>query len=225
VELDGKMYLIDNVEILNISFGGVSLKADRELNIGKEYLLTLVKKGKSIDVKGIAVRSALSSSEERTNGERVTLYTASMKFKDGQTEKIADFLNLIEQHKKEEVPVMVDQRRSVRFHITIPVETVLSHSAKFKVKKISLSGMLIQSEQALEINGMIPMGLSFNAGDPVNFIGRVASCQMANDKGQAYYAIGVEFTDLTDKGRTLLKTFIDDLAVMKANPEEEKADK
>jgi hypothetical protein len=105
------------------------------------------------------------------------------------------------------------------------VETVLSHSAKFKVKKISLSGMLIQSEQALEINGMIPMGLSFNAGDPVNFIGRVASCQMANDKGQAYYAIGVEFTDLTDKGRTLLKTFIDDLAVMKANPEEEKADK
>jgi hypothetical protein len=225
VELDGKMFLIDNVEVLNISFGGVSLKTDRELNIGKEYLITLVEKGKSIDVKGIAVRSALSGSDERTDGKRVTLYTASMKFKDGQAEKIAAFLNLIEQHKREEVPVMVDQRRSVRFHITIPLETMLSHSTKFKVKKISLSGMLIQTEQALGIESMIPMGLSLNAGDPVNFIGRVASCRMAGDKGQAHYEIGVEFTDLTDKGRTLLKTFIDDLAVKKGDPEGEKADK
>jgi hypothetical protein len=48
---------------------------------------------------------------------------------------------------------------------------------------------------------------------------------MAGDQGQAHYEIGVEFTDLTDKGRTLLKTFIDDLAVKKGDPEGEKADK
>ena len=42
VELGGKMFLIDDVEILDISLGGVSLKVDRGLNIGKEYLITLV---------------------------------------------------------------------------------------------------------------------------------------------------------------------------------------
>jgi hypothetical protein len=34
----------------------------------------------------------------------------------------------------------------------------------------------------------------------------------------------VEFTDLTDEGRTLLKAFIDYLAVMEVNAEGEKAD-
>jgi hypothetical protein len=34
--------------------------------------------------------------------------------------------------------------------------------------------------------------------------------------GQTNYDIGVEFTDLTDKDKTLLKTFIDYLALMES---------
>ncbi len=212
VELDGKMFLIDDVDVLDISLGGVSLKLDRGLNIGKEYLITLADKGKSIDVKGIAVHSALRETEERSNGERVTSHTARIKFKDGQTAKIAGILNSIQQLKKEEVPVTDDRRLHVRFRFTIPLDTILSHSAQLRVKKITLSGMLIQSEQALEINSLIPIELSFNTDDPVNFGGEIVTCQMCKDNG-AQYEIGVEFSDLTDKGRTLLKTFIDDLTV------------
>lgn len=219
VELDGKMFLIDDVQLLDISLGGVSLKVDRELNIGKEYLITLVEKGKSIAVKGIAVHSALSETEERANGERVTIHTARLKFKDGQTAKIAGFLNSIQQLKKDEVLVTADRRLHVRFHFTIPLDTILSHSAQFRVKKISLSGMLIQSEQALVINSLIPMGLSLNADDPCNFSGRIVTCQMVQDNGRAQYEIGVEFSNLTDKCSTLLKIFIDDLAVTTGNPE------
>jgi hypothetical protein len=92
------------------------------------------------------------------------------------------------------------------------------------VKEISLSGMLIQTEEALETESMIPMGLSLKADNPVNFIGRVASCRMAGDTGQAPYEIGVEFTDLTDEDRTLLKVFIDYLTEMEVNAGREKAD-
>lgn len=213
VELDGKMSLIDDVEILDISLGGVSLKVDRGLNIGKEYLITLAEKGESIDVKGIAVHSALRETEERANGERVTSHTARIKFKDGQTAKVVGILNSIQQLKKEEVPVTDDRRLHVRFHFTIPLDTILSHSAQLRVKKISLSCMLIESEQALEINSLIPMVLSLNTDDPVNFSGEIVTCQLSKDNERALYEIGVEFSDLTDKGRTLLKTFIDDLAV------------
>ncbi len=225
VELDGKMFLIDDVEILDISLGGVSLKVDRGLNIGKEYLITLAENGKSIDVKGIVIHSAVRWTEERANGERVTMHTARIKFKEGQAAKIARVLNSIQQPKKEGIPAAAERRLHVRFHFTIPLETILSHSAQFRVKKISLSGMLIQSEQALEINSMIPMGLSLNADDPANFIGRIVTCQMTSDNGRALYEMGVEFSDLTDKARTLLKTFIDDLAVTQGDPEAAKADK
>lgn len=222
VELDGKYFLIDNVEILNISFGGVSLNVDRGLTIGKEYLMTLVEKGNRLEVKGIIVRSALSGSEKRADGESVPRYTVSMKFKDGQIHKIADFINSLDQFKKAEKPAMAERRLHVRFHFTIPLETLLSHSAQFKVKKISLSGMLIQGEHALEINSMIPMGLSLNADNPVNFIGRVASCHMTKDKGQTPYEMGVAFSDMTDTGSMLLKTFVDELERTAGTPDGEK---
>ena len=211
VELDGKYFLIDNVEILDISFGGASLKVDRGLTTGKEYLMTLVEKGNRLEVKGIVVRSALSGSGKRASGESVPPYTVSMKFKDGQIHKIADFINSLEQFKKKEKPAMVERRLHARFYFTVPLEMLLSHSAQFKVKKISLSGMLMQGEHALEINSMIPMGLSLNAGNPVNFIGRVASCHKTKEKGPAPYEIGVAFSDMTDAGRMLLKAFVDEL--------------
>jgi c-di-GMP-binding flagellar brake protein YcgR len=212
LEINGKMSLTDKVEILDISLGGIALKADRRLNIGKEYLIKLQEKGKTLDVRGIVVRSELSGIEERGNGERVSIYTAGMTFKEGSADKIADFLKPIEQHSKKDMPGMVDRRLNVRFNITTPREEILSYPAQFKVNEISLSGMLIQTQQTLAIESMIPMRLSLNADNPVNFIGRVASCRMTGDKGQALYEIGVEFSDLTDKDRTFLRTFIDYLA-------------
>jgi len=213
MEINGKMILADRVEIIDISLGGVALKTDRRLNVGKEYFIKLGDKGKSIDVKGIIVRCELSKIEERSNGKRVSIYTAGMMFKDVSPDTIADFLNSIEQDKKEAMPVRVDRRLAVRFYITTPWEKTLCFPAEFKVKEISLSGMLIQTDQALEIESMIPMGLSLKPGDPVNFVGRVASCRMTEAAGQAHYEIGVEFKDLTDKDRTSLKTFMDYLAV------------
>jgi hypothetical protein len=82
------------------------------------------------------------------------------------------------------------------------------------VKTISLGGMLIQTDQALKKESKVPMGLTLNDGTSVNFIGRVVSCHMKEDKGQTHYDIGSEFTDLTDKDKTLLQKFIDQLATM-----------
>jgi len=213
MELNGKMIMAQKVEIIDISLGGIALKTDKRLNVGREYLIKLGDKGKSIDVKGMIVRCELSTIEERSNGKRISIYTAGMMFKDVSPDTIADFLNSIEQDKKEAMPVMVDRRLAVRFYITTPWEKTLCFPAQFKVKEISLGGMLIQTEQALGIESMIPMGLSLKADNPVNFIGRVASCRKTEDKGQAHYEIGVEFKDLADTDRTSLKTFIDYLAV------------
>ena len=91
-EISGRLSLTDKVEIIDISFGGVSLKADRRLNIGKEYLFTLGDKGNRLVVKGIVARCKLSGIEERYNGERALIYTAGMRFEEGSADKIADFI-------------------------------------------------------------------------------------------------------------------------------------
>jgi hypothetical protein len=92
IEINGTLSLTDNVEIIDISFGGVALKVDRRLNIGKECLFTLEDKRKSIDVKSIVVRCKLSGFEERYNRDRVSIYTAGMRFQEGSADTVADFI-------------------------------------------------------------------------------------------------------------------------------------
>jgi Tfp pilus assembly protein PilZ len=215
-DVNGKMGLTDKVEVLDISLGGVALKADRRLNIGKEYMIKLQEKGKTLDVKGIVVRSELSGIETRGHGETASIYTAGLVFKDGFVDKIADFLRPIEQNKKKNSPAVVDRRFNVRFNITTPGKHILSYPLQFKVRSISLGGMLIQTQQSVEINSTIPMELSLNAGQAVTFVGRTIACTMTEIAGQANYDVGVEFTDLTDKDKALLKTFIDNLAELEA---------
>ena len=224
IEINGKMSLADKVKIIDISLGGIAIKADRRLNIGREYTIRLEDKGKIIDVKGVVVRSELSGIEERSKGEPVSIYTAGMLFKEGQAAKVDHFLKSIDQNKKSAVPVTVDRRLAVRFNITAPGEQTLSFPAQFKVKEISLSGMLIQTDQMLANGSMIPMGLSLSADDHVTFNGRVASCRTMEYQGQVHHEIGVEFSDLTEKDRSLIKTFIDYLTTMEQNAQGKRAD-
>jgi len=116
IDLSSKMTLVSKVEIIDISLGGVALKVDRKLNIGKECLVILEYKGKHINAKGIVVRSELIGIEEKADWETITIYSVGLSFKDESADKVKDFLALIENNKKTQVPVQSDWFcRDVRF--------------------------------------------------------------------------------------------------------------
>jgi PilZ domain len=207
-DLMGKMSLSDKVEILDIGLGGVAFKADRRLNPGREYTIKLQDKGNTLNVSGTIVRSELKGIEARDSGESVSIYAVGMQFKDGSADQVADFLKSIVQKQKETAPLPGERRLNVRFQITDLNEHILSYPANFNVKTISLSGILIQTDQALGIDSNVPMELSLNDGTSVNIIGRIVSCHTKENKGKTLYDIGSEFADLTDNEKTLLQTFI-----------------
>ena len=211
-KIQGKMVLAKKVDIVDISVDGVALKADRRLDIGREYLIQLEYEGNRINVKGVVVRSLLSGTEKRGGADLVPIYTAGLMFKESTTEKVAHFLNAIKLGNKEEVPVKTDRRRNVRFRITTTGDAVLSFPIDYKVIQISLTGMLIQTDQALEQESMVPMELSIHESDAITFKGRVALCRNFDNAGGTHYEIGVEFLHLRDEGRKVLQSFIDYLA-------------
>ena len=106
MEVGGKMMFASEVKIVNISIDGVSVKANRRLNIGSEYLLKLDDKKKVISLKGTVVWSSLSESRKGPGGGLVPIYTVGMKFNNTSVEKTTELLEFIEGHKKEEVPVL-----------------------------------------------------------------------------------------------------------------------
>ncbi len=207
-DLSSKMSSIGKVEIIDISLGGVALKADRKLNIGKECLMTLGYEGMHINVRGIVVRSELSGIEERSHGGKVTIYSAGIVFKDESADKVKDLLDSIENNKKTPVPERPEWFYSdIQFSITTPNEEVLKLPTQFGVKDISQSGVIIQTDHQLKIDSMVLMELSVNSCNSVSFMGKIVACRMTQDAEHAYYDIGVEFSELTDRDRSLLMSF------------------
>jgi hypothetical protein len=92
VDLTVRMHQAEKVEILDLSFGGVSLKVDRRINIGRSYVMKLGHKWSSIEVKGTAVRSQVSGVAESFGEPRSLVYTAAMKFDEDDTYPVAEFI-------------------------------------------------------------------------------------------------------------------------------------
>jgi len=210
IDLSSKVSLISKVEIIDISLGGVALKVDRKLNIGKECLVILEYKGKHINAKGIVVRSELIGIEEKADGESMTIYSVGLSFNDESAGKVKDFLVLIESNKKTQVPVQAESLcRDVRFGIMTSSEKVLSLPAHFGVKDISQKGIIIQTNLQLKTDSIVLLELSIGDCDPVSFVGKVVSCRMPQNKLPSSFDIRVEFSKLTDRSRSLLISFID----------------
>jgi c-di-GMP-binding flagellar brake protein YcgR len=208
VKINGKMVLADKFEIIDISAGGMALKTDKFLNIGKEYVIRLGSKHKCIDVRGRVVRCELSTIERGSDEEGVTIYTAAVMFQDVSPDTITDFINASEQVRKVKHSMTPNRRSHVRFYIVAPGETTLQYPTEFKVKKISMTGMLIEADQALPKESRVPMGLSLQDSEPpVTFTGRVASCQKSEGEEPAY-EIGVEFMELVQQNKQVVETFV-----------------
>lgn len=209
LEITGEMSLTRKVNILDMSLEGVALKADHRLELGQEYTINLQDaKGKTLSVAGVVVRAELSEMEKKNDEDSVSIYRVGLQFKDGSADAVDSFLQSTAHTISEAVPSRKDQRHMVRFHITAPNEQILSYPLHFRVKSISLGGMLIETEQALEAESTVPMEMTLNDGTTVKVIARISSCQLKQKEGPAHYEIVSEFIDLTDKDKVALKKFI-----------------
>ncbi len=130
-------------------------------------------------------------------------------FKDESADKVKVFLDSIENNKKIQVPEQPDWfYHDIRFSITTPSEKVLNLPTHFGIKDISQSGVIIQTDHQLRIDTMVLIELSINACDPASFMGKVVSCRMTQDRVHSNYDIGMELSELTDRDRSLLISFI-----------------
>ena len=219
-KMHGKMVLAKKVDIVDISADGVALKADRRLDIGREYLIQLKYEGHSINVKGVVLRSSLGGTEKRGDADLVAIYSAGLMFKENTAEKVAHFLNTIKLGDIEGVPINTDRRRNVRFRIIAQGNTVLSFPIHYRVIKMSLRGMLIQTDQELVKESIVPIELSVHERDSITFKGRVVLCRNFDDAGGTHFEAEVEFLDVRDEDRKVLKSFIDYLAATEGKASE-----
>ena len=211
-EVNGKMVLVTEVKIVDISISGISLKVNRRLNIGSDYTLKL-EGSKTISLRGTVVWCSLIETRKGSKGDVIPIYSAGMQFKDMSTERTTELQYIIDSHKIEEVHVIGGTRLNIRFHIKDPENSILIYPDNYKVKSIGLGGMRIECVRNFEIESRIPMEMFIHDDAPLKFVGRVTSYKEIDKKGQKQYDIGIEFLDLTEKDKETLASFIDDISM------------
>ena len=205
----GKMTLASHVDILNMSISGVAIKVDRALRVGGEYALNLHLQNKLITVHALVVWCVLGEIRKATGGDALPVYSAGMKFTDVLSPKLMELINFIDRHK------IVEEHRlgGLRVHIDAPGKALLDVPHSYRVKVISMSGMLIEMEEAIELDRVCPMEFSLlEGGDPIRFAGRIVYCVEAVDQDTRRHEIGVSFEDIDLEQKRRLAEYIESIS-------------
>ena len=214
MNIKGKMTVSNRVDVLDIHGDRVKLKADLRLNVDTEYVLHLQADDRSLKLKGLVEWSSISEPVKGLDDEIIPMYTAEMRFSAVTGDALSDLNYFIEIFHMEE-----EERLSgLGLQINKRENALIDEPREYKVKKLSLGGMLIGSVSAFEVSGVFPMELTIPGNKIINFMGRITSCRPANNS-LLPNDIGVAFSEMTDQDRENLNEFL-----RKLDTEEEEVD-
>lgn len=203
MNIKGRMAVSRGVEILEIGRKGMTLLADMRLNVGGEYVLRLRDREGPFEVRGTVESSSIRETVQTAEGDFIPIYRAEMIFVNVPAEGIARLdgfighLHMLEEDKLKDLVFSISHSESAR--IDLP--------AGYRVKKISLGGMLIESVQPLIPEHRVPMELSLPDYRAIHLVGRVASCLAIPDSEA--FDVGIEFIEMPEKAKADLRAFID----------------
>jgi len=221
MDIFGKIMFSNNVEIINISMGGALvalLKTNRKLDKGKPCALAVKDKDKVLTLQGTVIRSELiDSTEPPQSSLTVTVGIKFSYFSSKKLQELADFISSFASSQKQTVVTKDDiykmsgGRMHTRFHIDAPESAILYYYERYFVKKLSISGMLIKSNRALEIENILPMDMTLPGNNVIVFLGRIANLLPVNDVETGENDVGVEFVNMSEENNERLEKFVSSL--------------
>ncbi len=203
-----KMHLTQDVQILDVSMGGASLSLNHNMAIGDEYMLKIDHDGDLFSVNGDIVWVEESESIEIEDGEVESVFKAGMSFKKIFTGKGLRLANLIED--KAHTDKERRRVRGIRVKLKSP-EAVLNLMGEYNVKEISFGGLQLEANRKLKANMEYKMSMVIPAAQkPIRFVGRIASSRPLEGSGEAFKT-GIEFINMGVKDLQCIQDLIYDL--------------
>lgn len=212
MDITGKAVFATEVLIHDISITGVSLITGRKLDMGTEYSLRILDNDLDLAIPGTVIWRAVNESAGARAEHAHLKYTAGMQFAGLQQETMASLIRFIEsniQEKLTQVKVheMSGLRYNVRFNLDTKESAVLNVAETYRVIKLSLGGLLIESSHSLESDARIHMGITITGYMSLSFTGRIVSCIVSPDNPSCF-EVGIEFIGMPEPDRVMLKEFI-----------------
>jgi hypothetical protein len=204
-----KMIFVETIKISDIGVGGACIIVRRTLNPGSKVLMRMNSEKIQRPLLGTVVWEKRGNHRPGTDGTGPFPYRVGIQFKEVSPEtrlQLKDFMGVSEMP-EEKTHANTYELSAIRYRAPRDEGAVLNYPATYIVKKISLSGMLVDTNCQFEVEQRYPMALFLpNESDPVKFSGRVAS-QISLPGGNSF-ATGIEFCNLSEHDGTRLKKSI-----------------
>ena len=212
MKVEGRAVFSRETIIRNVSVSGVSLVTDARLDAGREYLLHFSDRDADITLRGRVKWCADNDTSGLPPESAHLKYAAGLQFADldpGEMSRVARFIerHFIERHTQVRVHAMSGVRCNIRFHLDHRQTALLDIAETYRVTKLSLGGMLIDSSRALEPDTRLRMELALPGNVRIEFVGRVASC-IPSSQVAGHVDVGIEFLSMPGEGMAHLKDLI-----------------
>ncbi len=184
---------------------GAAITTTQQLAIGREYALKFRVEDDLLHLQGRVVWSVLSHSKMLKNGEVVPVYKAGVRFSNTLTDTATQLISYIGKNRHDSHE---KRRLGVRLKVQQREGSEIDLSSEYRVKKISLSGMLIETDTFLANDRLYEMVMVLD-GTRVAVTGRIAYQAEIKTGNSDMFDIGIEFLAMNEKAHSTLKTYLD----------------
>jgi hypothetical protein len=211
MDVHAKTLFAAAIDLRNISMSGACIVSKKSVKFGEKCLIKLESEGMHLSLPCNVVWEALCCNLKKSGREFIPVYRTGVAFKDMPSDKLVKLKDFIRVSGIPNEQRLSDEYRSsaLRFTVCAHEKAVLLYPKTSPVKKISLSGMLVESYNSIQVEKRFPMALVLpNEALPVRFQGRVASCIAMPDERPKRFDIGIEFLDMAECERSKVSKFI-----------------
>ncbi|GAB4482469.1 MAG: hypothetical protein OHK006_00970 [Thermodesulfovibrionales bacterium] len=203
--IHGKVLYSSDFTILNISIDGAAVETSHLLMIDREYAIKLTYNEGTLNLKGKVMWSTLSHSRTNEQGEVVPVYRAGLRFRNIFSDESLNLLKFIESQR---LNAFEKRLFGVRFKVSQPNDAVINVPCEYAILKLSLSGMLIETNMPSDVDSLHDMELNFH-DRVITVRGRIANYIEIREEESVRYQIGIEFVRIDDEDLAFLKTFLE----------------
>lgn len=198
--VDGVLMFTVGVQLLDISAGGMQVETRSHLAVGRSYRIKLRRGTDAMDIAGRVAWCRLVGTRSSDGGEVAPRYVAGISFDEVLNRSGRDLVEFLHHT----ATVELDRRVFGRFDSEVREAATADAELHFAVRCLSLSGMLVETEVAPDLDEVFP--LQVQLGDAVLAVdGRVAFVERLA-AGTA--EVGVEFVGMTEERTAVLADWL-----------------
>jgi len=222
--VDGSFLFNLGVNIVNLSLAGMAVETHHQLKVGKYYPFKIDRDTEKLEIRGTVAWCVLRRTERNDRGDVVPIYNAGVHFEEQAPERIEGLERFIEQNGILNVVHPV----SGRFRLGHQARVELDELVPFRVRKISLAGMLAETRLEATPESVLPTEITL-ANGLFAADGRVAYLSPSHagpshagpsHTGPSYtspsltkapngtFHLGIEFQSVSDASKTRLEQYI-----------------